>query len=289
MTKNDEYHYRPYRRFIFWTVVLVSLALLIIGNFATYVVRSQSIISDIKDELIASASQIAPLVPLQAHESLVQPEQQGSSDYTGIESMFQLIMAGNPAISDIYTLRPTRNPHEMLFIVSGQTTGDTNGDNIIDDNEIKPALGEPYNTEPYPQLEAAIIQPGVDDSINYDKWGAWLSGYAPIKDANGKTLAVLGVDYSADYISGLRVKVWNSIVYIDLILFPLMLFVAWYVSRRLSRPFTILAYGLERLSHGDFEHHLSLSRHKEERVFGELFNRIVSLFAALKHRKPPEE
>jgi hypothetical protein len=64
---------------------------------------------------------------------------------------------------------------------------------------------------------------------------------------------------------------------------------AWLTSRRVTRPFAILAFGLERLSHGDFEYHHSNSRHKDEKIFEDLFNRVVSLFDTLKHRPPPEQ
>lgn len=274
---------------MFWTFLIIGIILMFIGNLTVYVVRSRSIMSDIKDTLRESASNIASLVPTQIHESLIDPSQQSSSDYKFIETDFRLVMAGNPNISDIYTLRPTSKPHTMIFVVDAQITEDSNHNNVIDDEEIKAALGESFNTESLPRLEEAVNKPTVDDEINYDKWGAWLSGYAPIKDDSGKTVAILGVDYSADYISTLRNEAWHTIIYIDLILIPLIILSAWFVSRRVSRPFSILAYGLERLSHGDFEYRLPISKHKDERIFEELFDRIVSLFNTLKNRKPSED
>lgn len=32
-----------------------------------------------------------------------------------------------------------------------------------------------------------------------DAWGSWISGYAPIRDANGQVIAVLGIDMPANY------------------------------------------------------------------------------------------
>jgi len=262
---------------------------LLVANITMYILRNRSIMLDIKNTLRVSATNIAALVPIEAHERLYNLDQQNSADYKQIESLFKLAIAGNPNISDIYTLRPTSDPHKMIFVVSAQTTRDVNGDNNISEDEIKPAIGEVFDTTGFPRLEESISHPTVDDRINYDKWGAWLSGYAPIKTDGGKTAAVLGIDYSADYIAGLRKGLWKTILYVDLILLPLLFLLAWYLSYRLSRPFSSLAYGLERLAHGDLDYHPTTTHHRDEKVFDDMFNRIVTLFAAIKNRKPPED
>ena len=194
-------------------------------------------------------------------------------------------MDGNPKIDDIYTLRPTQTAHEMTFVVSGRDTQDRNGDGIIDQAEIKASLGEKYDTRSFPALEAGLQHPSVDPGITYDKWGAWLSGYAPVKDTSGKTVAVLGVDLSSTFVNADRKDLLKAIGIVDLFALPVFLLVAWWFANRVSRPFRILGKGMYDISHGDSHVQLKLSGKGSDHVFVELFNGMVNMIGSAKHSK----
>lgn len=226
---------------------------------------------------------------MEIHEKLINPDQQENVDYRLIELYLQSVMDGNPKVENIYTLRPTNVPHEMTFVVSGRETKDKNDDNLIEEFEQKAMLGEKYNTSDFPELEKGLNEPAADKNVTYDKWGAWISGYAPLTDASGKTVAVVGVDEAAGFIAKQNSQIRNTILVIDLILLPFLILSAYLLSRKLIRPMKVLVEGMKRVSHGDFEHQLTLKGKKDEIAFIQLFNNMISIFkSARKHELEKE-
>jgi hypothetical protein len=63
--------------------------------------------------------------------------------------------------------------------------------------EVPARLGERFDASPYPDLMLGFEGPAADRDYSVtDQWGVALSGYAPIRDAQGDAIAVLGVDMS---------------------------------------------------------------------------------------------
>lgn len=288
MPRAHESDFHPYRWHVFRTISLTLLLVTLFGNAVFYAVRTRQVFGETRDTLQRIAARVAQAIPVSLHESLQKPEHFESADYQKIEQYFQSVMHGNPAIADIYTLRPTAEPHAFTFVVSGQETEDKNGNNFIEENEEKAVLGEPYDTADFPELEEGLEKVSADKGITYDKWGAWVSGYAPLRDASGKAVAVVGVDYAAASITGQRRDLLRSIAIADAIVLPVVLLVAFALASRLSRPFRILAQGMERVAHGDLDHRLPLRHKGEEAFFVDFFHNMMAHFNAAQERKNKE-
>lgn len=277
--------YRPYSRKIFVWLFFTFVLVLVIGNVTLYVIRTKHLFSETQQSLMKVAEDVAAKIPVDVHEQLVKPEQQQSSEYIQIETYITSVMDGNPNIDDIYTLRPTEKPHIMSFVVSGKPTEDANGNGIIEDSEMKANLGEEYNTSSFSDLEAGLKAPSVDQSFTYDQWGTWISGYAPLKDKAGKSIAIVGIDLSATVINAQRAEVRRSILYADLITLPIIILIAILLAWKLGRPFKILALGMDRVAHGDFTDQLPVTGRGEERHFAELFNSMIAMFSTKVHEQ----
>ncbi len=282
-------HHSPYRKTIFWWVFCTFLFIGLIASGALYLIRTKYIFHETQKELQQIAVNVTQGVSVPLHESLQKPDDQKGSAYTQIESYFQSVMKGNPAIDDIYTLRPTTNQHLMTFVVSGKGSTDADGNGTIDNDEVKAMLGEEYDTTALPELEAGLLQPSVDPAFTFDKWGTWLSGYAPLQDAGGKSVAVLGVDLSASTVNAQRWQVLRSIAYADVIIFPFVFIISLLLAWRISKPFKILAQGMDRVTHGDLNFHLPVSGNREEKHFRELFNGMLSAFESARVKPPKKD
>jgi hypothetical protein len=113
-----------------------------------------------------------------------------------------------------------------------------------------------------------------------DDWGEWVSAYAPIKDANGKVVGAMGVDYRAEYVDQVRAKVRDQVIAafagIYVVLFALM----FLVSGWLSKPLRIMTDVAMRIGEGDYNQDLSaLLRARfnyEIRVLAEVFQSMVA-------------
>lgn len=101
----------------------------------------------------------------------------------------------NANVSDIYTLR--RQPDgQLVFIVDSETDYDRDGRN---DGELeqRTAIGEPYDEVTEKMLRTFDGTAEFDDVPETDRWGTWVSAYVPLRDANGRVEAILGIDYDA--------------------------------------------------------------------------------------------
>lgn len=287
-------HYlKPYQRHVFIRIFVTFIVIVVVANIGTYYFGTDHLLQTTRNNLMQIASKVANDIPVDLHESLISPEQQKSDDYKLLELYFRSVMDGNPKIDDVYTLRPTTNPQEMTFVVSGMETKDKNGNNLIEEFEQKPNLGEVYKTSCCPEMLKALSGPTADQSVTYDKWGAWISGYAPLRNNKGKTVAIVGIDMSSTFISDQRTEVLQSILYVDIILLPILILIAYLLSRRLGKPFRILVQGMKQVSHGDLSHKLNLKAKGEDLAFVQLFNSMLDMFGSLrKHelsKKPSEE
>ena len=101
----------------------------------------------------------------------------------------------NPAIADIYTFR-RRADGAVIILADSETDYDRNG-RYEGEREQRTTPGEVY-TMITPALERAFRgMPAFDDEIITDRWGTWISAFAPLRDPTGKVEGVLGVDFDA--------------------------------------------------------------------------------------------
>lgn len=101
----------------------------------------------------------------------------------------------NQSVNDIYTFR--KNESVFTLIVDSETDYDRNG-RFEGDREQRTAIAETYDT-PIPALEEAFREARYTFNPEpvTDRWGTWVSAYAPMFDRAGKLEAVLGVDFDA--------------------------------------------------------------------------------------------
>ncbi len=274
-----------YQRVIFWPLWFLSVILTVFISGIIYLVFAQQVFKNSQQELMQIAQKTSYFIPAETHERLQQPGDQDSEDYNLLELYLQSIMAGNPKIDDIYTLRPTNKPHEMVFVISGKETEDSDKNGIIEDFEMKAALGEKYDTTDFPDLEKGFYEPAFDQEITYDKWGAWLSGYAPLKNQNGRSVAIVGVDFSADTIAKQRHDILNVFLIINAILILPYALLSFYVSRLVSRPYNLLIEGIGQVKRGDFNYRLKSGEKGLNKIVADFFNEMQEEYQKILERK----
>lgn len=102
----------------------------------------------------------------------------------------------NPLVSDIYTFRRAADGG-WVFLLDAET--DYDGDGLYSgEREERTEPGEVY-PEGGDELEEAYAGRAnfMSEAVT-DRWGRWVSMQVPMRDANGRVEAVLGVDYSAE-------------------------------------------------------------------------------------------
>lgn len=111
------------------------------------------------------------------------------------------IRENNSEVVFAYILRKSDDdPNAMFFISDADSLDpyakkDLNADGVIDDADALTPPGTLYDDVPKEAFEA--YQGPTNSDLYEDQWGLLLSGYAPIKDDAGKTVAVIAVDIRA--------------------------------------------------------------------------------------------
>jgi signal transduction histidine kinase len=155
------------------------------------------------------------------------------------------------SIQYAYLLRKTTDPHTVEFVADADSLAtpaelDANHNGVFEAYEEASYPGDAYDVSDIPALWGpAFLQPSVDDEITVDQWGQLISGYAPIVDSSGKTVAVLGIDMDAADFHQLTQSIFSPIVF--LLLFITSLLFAGYVFMYLWTR------RLENLQHIDTE------------------------------------
>ena len=195
-----------------------------------------------------------------------------TDDYTAMQATFAGIAAAEPDVSSLYVVRPTDTPGTLAFSVDWVRNGDEPA-----------ALGEAYDAAgEAPVMLEAFDGPRVEDEIFTDKWGATLSGYAPVRDASGKGVAVVGADVTADRVAAIQREVlgWTALMFG---LAGLVIAVVGVVVAQLVRvPLEAMVGLMGRIAGGDFVGRSHVTRADE---FGVLARHLDRMAAGLQERE----
>ena len=166
-----------------------------------YLVSRRSVINEVRQHAMGVA--IAAAAGLE-HELLGQvhgPEDTALPAYRAIQKQLDRMVANNPDIHFLYTMRrspePFAPPHALEYVVD-QAAMDRDGDGQIGRDEISELPGTPYDASAFPAMVAGWDRPDADLEVTPDPpYPDLISGYAPVRDAAGRTVALVGADVTA--------------------------------------------------------------------------------------------
>ncbi|MGE7696415.1 methyl-accepting chemotaxis protein [Lysinibacillus sp. NPDC094177] len=116
--------------------------------------------------------------------------------------------------------------------------------------------------------------------IYQDPYGSWRTVFSPIKDDNGKLIALLGIDYSADYINTIiKTSVIKQIV-IAVIGILILLVLLYIVIDRLLKPLKKVVNAANQVANGELVN-VDLEITKDE--IGSLSESINTMVSSLQH------
>ena len=194
-------------KIIFNTVLFVLVILGII--FAVSFIYTKKIAREDLRMRLANIASVASLqVDANKHSTLHTRDDEKTEAYQDIKTTLQKIRNNSNDIYYIYTLRENENK-DITFVVDAEENPDKVshiGDVYDDANQF---LKDNFLT---------INKPVVESNFTSDRWGTWISGYAPFYDKDGKREGVLGIDVKASNVT----KRENSILLVYLVIFFLI-------------------------------------------------------------------
>lgn len=182
-----------------WLVVIFAFGLL-------YQSYCNSMIEEIRLQAKAVAVAASAAIHPEDVENIWRPEDANGDAYRRVQSIIGKISSSNPDVRYVYTMRrATRlgaTPRDLEYVVD-EPARDRNSNGVIDEDEVSEPPGKSYDASNFPRMVEAWDRPVADDEISSDPpYPDLLSGYAPIKTADGRTVAIVGVDIAAKTIHG---------------------------------------------------------------------------------------
>lgn len=187
--------------------------------------------------------------------------------YQIIAGELRKIKEANPQIQYIYTMTKTEEDGIWQFVVDPEPAAK-------EEKSDSPTSfpGDRYNAARFPEMLRAFEIPSVDTKLEVDEWGVTLSGYAPIRNRDGQTVAVLGIDVKADDVYNLRKEVYERTVVILALGLILSLILGVIISAQISRPIEELSRATHQLATGNLTHRIPASSKDEIGELAKSFN-----------------
>jgi sensor histidine kinase regulating citrate/malate metabolism len=210
---------------VFMSVFTVFL----LGSFYWfYQFSTARMMNELRQSLIVSAGTAAKMINAEEHARVFDAGAEGDVDYEKIAQQLRIVRDANPRAAAIYTAvkSPGGNPAELLFVVSA------------DENpETRAHLRDPYDASNAPEMIKAFDgKPIADVEMGADEYGVWLSGYAPILDKDGKTVAIVGVDMEASEVLVMQKQITTTAILIFAIAFATVFIVVLVASGMITKP-----------------------------------------------------
>lgn len=183
-----------------WLVALVfTLSLWLTSGVAIWSVYRayvSHVDAGMKQTLLSAVHSIALWVDVEKHATFVSRDQESSPEY--LQEVARLTRAKQAAdlgarFVFVYTCVPVGN--EVHFVLDPTPPGDADGDGVEDKAHIQ----EVYE-DASPTLRRVLASGrSATDPVPYqDRWGSFLSAYAPFFDRGGKIAGVVGLDMKVE-------------------------------------------------------------------------------------------
>ncbi|MEA3493117.1 MAG: HAMP domain-containing sensor histidine kinase [Candidatus Margulisiibacteriota bacterium] len=175
------------------------------------------------------------------------------------EKLHSFTMIANRRINGAYILVPTKKRDIWEFVA----------DNEMRDRDQMAVLHEEYNVNHFPQIKNALLTPSTDKNITTDRWGQWISGYAPIYDNHGRPYAVIGIDMKANEIKELQRNILDTTLFYFTLGILFALLVGRYGAVTITKPIEALSKGIRNIQ--DKEYNTQIDIHRTDEI-GELIH-----------------
>ena len=229
--------------------VLVSLGILIAG-FLLY----QRQRHDLQEYLGMSLQNIARTGAVfldgDAHQRVVATRDKSSPEYRQLRQVLDRVKAENQLADDVYTLEPVSDTLTRFIVITNDST----------------RIGEEYRLSPETMpLVQRVLREGISlySSMYMNEHGRWLTAFAPIRDRQGRVVAVLDVDYRADvFWRELRAIRWRILGFSVAGALVALAAGLWY-ARRIARPLEGMVLQAREVAQGDFTRRLPVTGAQE--------------------------
>ena len=214
-------------------IVAVFLVSGSVGTFF-YVRAMDNLMRSLQSRLQNSAALLSQTLDARDLEGVRSEEDVGEEAYLAALEKVRRVRRTNPDIAFLYVMRRSEDG-AVRFVVDS------------DETEAQAKPGKVYE-DVVPEMLEGFHQPVVDKELYEDEWGIFLSGYAPLRNGEGRYL--VGIDMRADEVrNNLRELRLTGLASLFASILLALLF-ALYLSRGLTRRIEALSNRCRDLAMG---------------------------------------
>ncbi len=249
------------------TMIIACSAAIGVFSFALY--RNDSIDKS-SYEALATARAVAASIDTEAYTEIL--EKNETNDYwDGLKAYLDEVKI-NADLEYLYVLNAT-DSGQLMYFAEGAKPGEDEIDNMIG------FFGE-LDTEGAFADEAgdtlATGQETVTEIYNSEGFGMMVSGFAPVKDASGKTIAAVGADISLNDVM-MSTNIFGLAIIAIAVGVSIVcgLLFSRYAKKNIGTPINQLTDASEKISVGDTDVTLNFTSEDEIGRLTNSFNRMV--------------
>lgn len=216
-------------------------------NFSTITAKSR-----IENDLLETLNGAIQGIDGDAFAKMVQEAQVDDSGLPSNDPLYQKHMAW---MDTIHKLEPRANPYTYV-------PGSVSNEVLFVGDFLR--ISQPDRStvwlEPYPDvidMPEGFKRQFFKDEIYTDEWGSWISGYGPIKNANGEVVGGLGIDFEAAYVYQVQKNIRDSMLLAFIITYSVLFILVYFVSQFFTRSIVHLTRAAERIGEGDYDQDLT--------------------------------
>lgn len=242
-------------------VFFLSSTLVLTGIFSFFYFKVTKLRDDAFTQYLENLTKVsANLITGEDIQAIpLQPGCEKSPEALALIKKLQSIRAVDSDIFDAYIMVADPDPAYVRFVTNA-------------DRERTPVgCGERYDIREDPAVRIGFQRPFANLKGQTDRWGTWVSAFAPIKTRSEKTVGLIGLDIAQQRVLQIRWE-FSSLFLISI---GACLGLSWVIgflsSFWLTRPIRRVVKGMETVGGGDLEHQLGHFSETE-------FNRMSGIF-----------
>jgi methyl-accepting chemotaxis protein len=257
------------------TVSFLLLILLITGltYFYTYTEAKKALKETVREEL----TEVVGVASTQVRGDLLKkllslkPGDEGTAEYREAGHVLLGMRKNSRDLANFYVLK--KEGDKMFFLAD---------DAYFETPDDSAKIGEEY-TDFDEALTQGFTAATASPECYTDKWGTFLSGYAPLKDEKGKTVAVIGVDMLVGKVLE-KQEFIGSLIYIIMGMSVVIAgLIILFFSRTIIKDINALTIAANRISQGELD--VQLPEIKSKNEIYELNEGLKSVVAAVEFLK----
>jgi methyl-accepting chemotaxis protein len=227
-------------------MILVVLGLMTIVLISVNVIVFEKFENDMKNTVNKC---IVELIGSIDGNKLEKVEKAGSKDNVEYEDLLSsMSLAKSKSVArNFYTLlKVDDNKTEFLVDVSVEAS------EFLEEYDMSSDMQRAFNGE--------VV---VSDKSYTDEYGTFISAFAPVKNSEGKVIAITGIDVDSSMFESIRSTLFKTMIITIALLCILVLVIVYLYSKKLSKNVMKIQHALGRMSDGDLTHDLNIKTNDE--------------------------